>query len=274
VSRERPLSLVTGASAGIGAAFARALAARGYDLILTARRTDRLEALATELRRAHNITITVLPLDLATPGAAQKLADAIAVHGLAVDWLINNAGYGMPSSFDAYDWERHADFLRVMIEAPTELVARLLPAMRAAGYGRIINVASLAGLVPASAGHTLYAASKAYLIKFSQALALENADRDVHVCALCPGFTWSEFLDVAGTRATMKVPSFMWQTAEAVVAEGIEAVEAGKPVKVTGRVNRGIKVLARLIPDRLGLWIMERQARPFLANTRLGADTE
>jgi len=268
MSRERPLSLVTGASAGIGAAFARALAARGHDLILTARRADRLEALAAELRGAHDMTITVLPLDLAAPGAAQQLVDAIAARGLSVDWLINNAGYGMPSSFDAYDWERHADFLRVMIEAPTELVSRLLPAMRAAGYGRIISVASLAAHVPASAGHTLYAASKAYLVKFSQALALENADHNVHVCALCPGFTRSEFLDVAGTRETMKIPSYMWQTAEAVVAEGIKAVEAGDPVRITGLINRAIKVLAKLIPDRLGLRIMARQAGHF-RDTRL-----
>jgi len=264
VSRDRPQSLITGASAGIGAAFARALAALGHDLVLTARRTDRLEALAAELRAAHGCTITALPLDLAAPGAAAKLATTIAERGLSVDWLINNAGYGVPGTFDGNEWKTHEDFIRIMIEAPTELVWRLLPAMREAGYGRIINVASLAGHVPAPAGHTLYAASKAYLIKFSQALALENADRDVHACALCPGFTWSEFHDVTGTRETMnKMPAYMWQTAEAVVAEGIEAVEAGDPVRVTGRVNRAIKAFAKLVPDRLGLWIMARQAHRF-----------
>jgi len=264
MSRERPLSLVTGASAGIGAAFARALAARGHDLVLTARRADRLETLAEELRRDQGCTIIVLPLDLATSGAAARLADAIARRGLSVDWLINNAGYGVPSTFDANPWKTHEYFLRIMIEAPTELAWRLLPAMREAGYGRIINVASLAGHVPSPAGHTLYGASKAYLIKFSQALALENRDRDVHVCALCPGFTWSEFHDVTGTRETMnRMPAFMWQTAEAVVAEGIKAVERGDPVRVTGRVNRAIKIFAKLIPDRLGLWIMARQAHRF-----------
>jgi short-subunit dehydrogenase len=264
MSRERRLSLVTGASAGIGAAFARALAARGHDLVLTARRADRLEALAAELRGVHNIAVTVLPLDLAAPGAARELASAIAARGLVVDWLINNAGYGVSGTLDGNDWKTHEDFIRAMMEAPTELVWRLLPGMREAGYGRIINVASLAGHVPAPAGHTLYAASKAYLIKFSQALALENADRDVHVCALCPGFTWSEFHDVTGTRETMnKMPSYMWQSAEAVVAEGIAAVEAGDPVRVTGRVNRAIKAFAKLIPDRLGLWIMARQAHRF-----------
>lgn len=267
--RERPTSLVTGASAGIGAAFASALAARGHDLILTARRADRLETLATDLRAKHGCTVTVLPLDLAQPGAARELTDAIAAQGLSVDWLINNAGYGVPGTFDGIEWKTHEDFIRIMMEAPTELAWRLLPAMRERGYGRIINVASLAGHVPAPAGHTLYGASKAYLIKFSQALALENADRDVHVCALCPGFTWSEFHDVTGTRETMnKMPSYMWQTAEAVVAEGIAAVEAGDPVRVTGRVNRAIKAFAKLIPDRLGLWIMARQAHRFRDTTR------
>ena len=264
MSRQRPLSLITGASAGIGAAFARALAARGHDLVLTARRAERLEALAAELHDRHGVAVTVLPGDLAAPRAARDLADAIAARGLSVDWLINNAGYGVPGTFDGNQWKIHEDFTRIMMEAPTELAWRLLPGMRERGYGRIINVASLAGHVPAPAGHTLYAASKAYLIKFSQALALENADRDVHVCALCPGFTWSEFHDVTGTRETMsELPSFMWQTAEAVVAEGIKAVEAGDPVRVTGRINRAIKTFVKLIPDRLGLWLMARQAHRF-----------
>jgi len=264
MSRERPTSLITGASAGIGAAFARALATRGHDLILTARRADQLETLATELRTAHGCTATVLPFDLAAPGTAGQLVDEIVVQGLSIDWLINNAGYGVPGTFDGNDWKTHEDFIRIMMEVPTELAWRLLPAMRERNYGRIINVASLAGHVPATAGHTLYGASKAYLIKFSQALALENIDRDVHVCALCPGFTWSEFHDVTGTRETMnKMPSYMWQTAEAVAAEGIAAVEAGDSVRVTGRVNRAIKAFAKLIPDRLGLWIMARQAYRF-----------
>jgi hypothetical protein len=264
MSRERPTSLITGASAGIGMAFARALAARGHDLILTARRADRLETLAAELRAAHGCSAAVQPLDLAAPGAAGKLVDEIVARGLTVDWLINNAGYGVPGTFDGNDWKTHEDFIRIMIEAPTELAWRLLPAMRERGYGRIINIASLAGHMPAPAGHTLYAASKAYLIKFSQALALENGDRDVHVCALCPGFTRSEFHDVTGTRETMdRMPSYMWQTAEAVAAEGIAAVEAGDPVRVTSRVNRTIKAFAKLIPDRLGLWIMARQAHRF-----------
>lgn len=185
----RPLSLVTGASSGIGAEFARQLAAGGHDLVLTARRADRMETLATELRERYATHVTVLPHDLADPAAPQMLCDTLEQRGLQVDWLINNAGYGVPGTLDANDWTTHADSLQVLLIAPTELAWRLLPGMRERGHGRIINVSSLAGHVPGPAGHTLYAATKAYLIKFSQSLALENQSAGVNVCALCPGFT-------------------------------------------------------------------------------------
>ncbi|MEO9079126.1 MAG: SDR family oxidoreductase [Rhodanobacter sp.] len=265
----RPLSLITGASSGIGAAFARQLAALGHDLVLTARRADRIEALAAELHKRHASTITVLPEDLADPMAPQRLADALQQRGLTVDWLINNAGYGVPGTFDANHWSTHAEFMQVLMTAPTELAWRLLPSMRERGHGRIINVASLAGHMPGTAGHTLYAASKAYLIKFSQSLALENSARGVHVCALCPGFTWSEFHDVTGTRDKMnKLPDFMWLSAEDVVDQGIAAVQRGQAVYVPGRVNRTIKAVTELLPDRLSLWLSARQARRY-RNTEL-----
>jgi short-subunit dehydrogenase len=261
-----PLSLITGASAGIGTAFAHQLAALGHDLVLTARRADRLEALADELRKKHGIAVTVLPNDLADPTAPQALFEALQQRDLQVDWLINNAGYGLPGSFVANDWKAHADFLQVLLTAPTELAWRLLPGMRKRGYGRIINVASLAGHVPGTAGHTLYAASKAYLIKFSQSLALESRDHDVHVCALCPGFTRSEFHDVTGTRTLMNdLPGFMWQTADQVVLQGIDAVERGEAVYITGRVNRFIKGIFKLMPDRFAMNISARQARRYRA---------
>ncbi|WP_430389764.1 SDR family NAD(P)-dependent oxidoreductase [Dyella sp. 20L07] len=261
-----PLTLITGASAGIGAAFARDLAARGHHLVLTARRLDRLEALADELRTRHQTNVTVLPADLADPAAVRQLCDALDAQGLVIDWLINNAGYGVPGTFAEVDWPVHETFIRVLMTAPAELVWRLLPGMRQRGYGRIINVASLAGHVPSSAGHTLYSASKAYLIKFSQALALENRHLGIHVCALCPGFTWSEFHDITGTRELMnKLPNFMWQTAECVVQEGYEAVERGDVVKVTGVVNRFIKLLVKLLPDRLSLWLTARESKRYRA---------
>ena len=260
----RPVSLITGASAGIGAAFARELALRGHDLVLTARRADRLEALATELRDKYRCAVTVLPCDLADPATPQKLLAALDERGIKVDWLINNAGYGVPGALVDSPWETHADSLQVLLTAPTELSRRLLPGMRERGYGRIINVASLAGFLPGTSGHTLYAATKSYLTKFSQSLALENKSAGVNVCALCPGFTLSEFHDVTGTRAKMnKLPDFMWLSAEQVVRQGIDAVERGDAVHVTGKLNRFIKAVFELVPDRLALALSAKQSRRY-----------
>ncbi|HEX5305333.1 MAG TPA: SDR family oxidoreductase [Dyella sp.] len=257
----RPLSLVTGASAGIGEAFARALAGLGHDLVLVARRRDRLQGLADELQRAQGSRCHVFAVDLADPLAPQSLCAELASRGLEVDWLINNAGYGLPGTLVANPWKAHADFVQVMMTAPTELAWRLLPGMRERRYGRVINVASLAGFVPGTAGHTLYAASKAYLIKLSQSLTLENRDAGVHVSALCPGFTWSEFHDVTGTRQKMNaMPGFMWLTADEVARQGIEAVERGAVVYVPGRINRMIKAITEAMPDRLALWLSHRQS--------------
>jgi len=261
---QTPRALVTGASAGIGAAFAQALAARGCDVVLSARRADRLHALARELSMKYGVDAQVLVADLAAPDACEKIARELALRGLRVDFLVNNAGYGVPGSFTANDWRTHEDFIRVLMIAPTELCHRLLPAMRERGYGRIINVASLAGLVPGTPGHTLYAAAKAYLIKFSQSLALENRDKGVNVCALCPGFTYSEFHDVTGAREKVsRMPRWLWMDADAVVRQGLDAVELGKIVYVTGRVNRTIKRLFKLLPDQLALSVIARRAKHF-----------
>jgi short-subunit dehydrogenase len=259
-------ALVTGASAGIGAALARELASRGANLILTARRFDRLEALARELVDGHSIRAECIAADLGTADAPEKLCAEIDRRGLAVDILVNNAGYGVPGHYQARPWPVHAEFLQVMVTAPCELAHRLLPAMQERSYGRIVNVASLAGLIPGSAGHTLYAATKAFLIKFSQSLALENAARGVNVCALCPGFTYSEFHDVTGTRSIVsKMPGWMWLGAEQVAREGLDAVERGEAVWVTGRVNRTIKSLMKLLPDRFALRAVQKRSRNFRA---------
>jgi short-subunit dehydrogenase len=259
-------ALVTGASAGIGEAFARELAARGCNLVLTARRRERLEALSGELQSRHAIRVECISADLAEPQAPAQLCAEIARRGIAVDTLVNNAGYGLPGHFHAQPWHAHAQFLQVMVNSPCELVHILLPAMQQRAYGRIINVASLAGLIPGSSGHTLYAASKAFLIKFSQSLALENAARGVNVCAVCPGFTYSEFHDVTGTRNVVsKMPNWMWLTAAEVAGQGVDAVERGDAVFVTGRVNRVIKSLVKLLPDRLALRMVQKRSKNFRA---------
>ncbi len=257
-------ALITGASAGIGAAFARELAARKINLVLTARRVDRLESLAGELVAAHAIKVEVIACDLADPEAPQHLVAEITKRAIHIDMLVNNAGYGVTGYFLSQCWQTQADFIQVLMTAPTELCHRLLPGMRARGYGRIINVASLAGHVPGSAGQTLYAGAKSYLIKLSQALHLEYGHEGIHTCALCPGFTYSEFHDVTGSREMMsKLPKWMWMDAQTVVRQGLDAVERGEAVHVNGGVNKTIKSLLKLMPDRLALHLMRRQSEKF-----------
>jgi uncharacterized protein len=260
----RRLCLVTGASAGIGAALAREFAGRGYDLALTARRADRLEALKAEIEgRTGNRCLTV-PADLAEAGAVDAILDALAAQGRTVDALVNNAGYGLPGAFAATSWADQAAFVQVLLTAPTELAHKVLPGMIERRFGRIINVASLAGHLPGSAGHTLYAAVKAYMVKFSQSLHIETRGQGVHVSALCPGFTYSEFHDVNGTRdAVSKMPSWMWLDAATVARMGFDAVERNKPVEVTGLANKGIAALAKLLPDPVALGIVAGQSSRF-----------
>lgn len=257
-------ALVTGASAGIGAEFCRQLAARGYSLVLVARREDRLRELAESLEGRHAIKCLPIALDLASPDAAARLAAVLADHAIETEFLFNNAGYGVPGTFTERDWQTHADSLHVMLHSVCELTWRLLPAMQRRQRGFVVNVASLAGLVPAAARHTLYGATKAFLIKFSESLAMENLDRGVAVSALCPGFTHSEFHDVLGTRDQVsQMPSWMWMEAADVVRYGIESVTRGPPrvIAVPGRANRFIAMLARKLPQRMALAWAQKESR-------------
>ena len=260
----RRLCLVTGASAGIGAEFARLYAERGYDLALTARRTDRLDGLAAELKEKWGATCITIGADLAERAAPKAIIDAIEGQGRHVDALINNAGYGLQGNFLASSWEEHAAFMQVLVEAPLELTYRLLPDMQARKFGRIVNVASLAGHVPGSAGATLNGASKSFLIKFSQSLNLENQTTGVHVSALCPGFTRSEFHDVNGMREQINtMPSWMWLDARTVVEIGFDGVEANQAVVVSGGANKAIAAFAKLLPDSIALGLMKSKMSKF-----------
>ena len=253
-----PAALITGASAGIGAAFARAYARRGRTLVLTARRGDRLRELAASLAP---LRCEVIEADLADRDAPMHIEQEIGRRGLFVDTLVNNAGYGVTGSFLSRDWPTHAEFLQVMVTSVCELTHRFLPGMRARNQGRVVNVASLAGLVPSSAGHTLYGASKSFLIRFSESLALELAGTGVHVCALCPGFTWTEFHDANGMRPRMgRMPNWLWQSADAVVEEGIDAVEQGRSRHVAGAVNRALATAFKILPQSLGNAVIRRQS--------------
>jgi short-subunit dehydrogenase len=256
----RRTALITGASSGIGEAFADVFAAEGFDLVITARREDRLRAVAERLERQHGGRVHVIVSDLGKRDASERLCAELAARGIQVDALVNNAGYGVPGVFTASPWRRHDEFLQVLVTAVAELTHCLLPAMVERGYGRIITVASLAGLVPAPAGHTLYGAAKAFAIKFSEALSHEVRSSGVHVTAVCPGFTLSEFHDVTGTRDKMnRLPRWLWLDAPTVAREGFDAVMAGTPVYINGRVNRTIAVLVRYMPQ----WLVGTIGRRF-----------
>lgn len=257
-------ALVTGASAGIGAAFARTLASRGYRLVLTARRRDRLEDLAADLRRHHAAEADIVVDDLSDPAAPGRIVEALRQRGLTIDVLVNNAGYGVPGRFEKVPWDTHAAFLQVMVTAVCELSYRLLPGMIERRWGRIINLGSLAGHVPAPAGHTLYAASKAFLIRFSEALHAEHAADGVFTTAVCPGFTYSEFHDLTGTRAKVsQMPKVLWMDAATVAEQGYAAVMRGDPVYINGRVNRSLALLARVFPARMVRRAVSRSGRRF-----------
>jgi len=257
-------ALVTGASSGIGKAFAELLAEKGYTIVLTARRGDRLAALAAELQQKYQVTTHTIVADLSQPAASQQIAEELASRGLTIDLLVNNAGYGQPGSYVDVAWADHERFMQVMVTAVLDLTHRLLPGMVERGWGRIINVASVAGMVPSPAGHTLYGASKSFLIRFSEALSAENMSNGVNITAVCPGFTLSEFHDVTGTRDKMNdMPGFLWLKADDVAREGYEAVMKGHSVVVNGRIYQFLVWMTGAAPRSLSRWVSGAAGRRY-----------
>jgi len=258
--------LITGASAGIGKAFAEVFAAAGWNVVLTARRLERLQALAEELTKKHKVLATPVAEDLARPDGVKRLIEAVSHHRLTIDGLVNNAGYGVPGYYARTRWEDQEAFLRVMVNAPCELAHILLTPMIQRRFGRIINVASVAGLVPGSAGHTLYGAAKAFMIKFSQSLLLENRKHNVLTTALCPGFTYTEFHDVTGTREQVsRYGKHWWTSAEHVAEAGYDGVMRGRSIVITGRRSKQVAALMKVLPDTVALGMVARQSKSFRA---------
>ncbi|ESQ86327.1 hypothetical protein AEAC466_03765 [Asticcacaulis sp. AC466] len=244
--------LITGASSGIGAQFARAYAQRGCNLILVARRLNRLQDLAAELTAKHGITVTCLDADLSDRAQVKALVARIREINLSPDGLINNAGYSLAHTFASTTTQQQMDFVEVCVMTPTYLAREFLDPMLARGFGRIINVSSMVAFSPGAAGHTLYPAAKAYMLKFSRSLAAEVAEKGVNVTALCPGSTESEFQTANGMAAAVGTsPSRFVQSAEAVVEAAIHANEAGREVTVTGLINKLAVVLMTCLPDGL-----------------------
>lgn len=257
-------ALITGASAGLGAEFAEQLAAKGADLVLCARRLERLQVLAQTLREKYGVRVEVLAQDLAEAEGATALLAELERRGLSIDILINNAGYGLPGVLVSQPWSAHARSLQLMLTAPTQLCRALLPQMQEKGFGRVINVASLAGLVPPSAGHTTYGAIKSYLIRVSESMALEHGQALIKILALCPGFTYTEFHDANGARARVgALPKIVWMDAATVVRQGLDAVESGKRVYVNGWINFFLATLAKVLPNALASALTNSQATKF-----------
>jgi len=260
----RRLVLITGASSGIGQALAREFAANGWDLALTARREDRLKNFAAEMTTQYGIECLTITADLSKPSTPKKIIDAIDAADRQIDGLVNNAGFGLPGTFTETSWKDQSRFIQLMLTSYAELVHRVMPGMEERGYGRIINVASMAGLMPGSRGHTLYAAVKSALIKFSQSLHFEGKDFGIHSTALCPGFTYSEFHDVNETRSMVsKMPKHWWLTADQVARAGYDAVQKNKVICVPGAWYKFLAYFNQVLPTPAAMWVMNRNQKRF-----------
>jgi uncharacterized protein len=240
--------LITGASSGIGMALAHALAARGHHVTLVARRKERLEDLASVLADRHGTRAEVLCHDLGTRSGRDDLTAALDGLGRTVEVLCNNAGFGSAAPFVRLDRERELDMLALNCEAVVDLCARFVPGMADRGRGAILNVASTAAFQPLP-GQSTYAASKALVLSFTEALHQELASAGVAVTALCPGPVRTEFAGVAGIEELEKTtPAFLWATAEDVAEAGVRGLEANDRVVIPGAVNRLTALAGRHTP--------------------------
>ncbi|MBK9162957.1 MAG: SDR family oxidoreductase [Acidobacteria bacterium] len=242
------VSLITGASSGIGEAFARRLAAEGHDLLLVARSETKLAALCEELRAADGVSANYVAIDLTDYEADRRLYEETERHGLQVDWLINNAGFGSMGDFIELDLERELEMIGLNVMALVALTHRYLPGMRQRKSGTIINVSSTASYQPVPYMAT-YAATKAFVTSFSQAIAEENRRDGILVQALCPGPTETAFFDTAKIEPTSMFKQ--QQTAEDVVEAAMRAVASGKTKAISGWMNRLVATASLMVPDRL-----------------------
>ncbi|NJP05900.1 MAG: SDR family oxidoreductase [Chloroflexaceae bacterium] len=250
-------ALITGASSGIGAAFARHLAAHGYHLVLVARREERLHALAQEISDAYQIQVTPLVADLACPSDVTRVEQHV-MRLTDLDILINNAGFGTSGHFAEIDLDMQLDMIQVHINASVRLCRAALPGMIERQRGLLINVASIAAFLPAP-GIVTYAASKNYLVTFSRALQAELVGTGVLVQALCPGFTYTEFHDTPefATFQRSNVPAPLWMFADDVVNESLATLAHNRTVVVPGLKNR-LLLLAVQRPFFSTLWAIMR----------------
>lgn len=243
------VTLVTGASAGLGEGFAKALAAKGQNLLLVARRAERMERLAAELTDRHGIKAEVMAADLAEPGAAERVVAEAKARGFAIARLMNNAGFGARGAFHEIALEEQRRMVTLNCTALMELCHAVLPDMIASKRGGILNVASTAAFQPGP-WMAVYYATKAFVLSFSEALHEEVRGAGVKVSALCPGPTRTEFADVAGMGDSELFKRFA-SDSDAVVRDGLAALEANSAVKVSGALNMMMAESIRFTPRGL-----------------------
>jgi len=255
-----PSALITGASSGLGEQFAYALAQRKYDLALTARRGDRLAAVASKARKLGASMVEVIEADLAQRSASAEIFARVEALHLHIDYLVNNAGFGTSGRFDRISLERDLEEIDLNVSAVVAMTRLFLPAMVERNSGTIINVASTAAF-QALPFMATYAASKAFVLSFTVALAGELAGTGVKVSALCPGPVRTEFQAVAKNEHG-RLPEFAYLDAETVVAQGIAAAENGRSVHIAGVINFITAQSTRLVPRSLINFVARRIYRP------------
>jgi len=250
-------ALVTGASSGLGAAFARLLAERGADVIITARRKEKLDALAKELEDKHGVAVDVVALDLAEPGSPAKLWEATEGAGRAIDVLVNNAGGSVHAYFVGTPWERIARQIQLNVVSLTELTHRFAKAMVERGRGYVLNVSSIGAYTPTPSMAT-YSAGKAFVRDFTEALHDELAGSELSATVVCPGGTRTAFHDVAGAGNYGWLAKQSWKTAEQVASFAVRAMVRRKRIAIPGVMNKLSCWGVRLIPRRLASWLARR----------------
>jgi short-subunit dehydrogenase len=245
----RPVALITGASMGLGAEFARVFAAEGYDLVLTARSADRLATLRKEVENLHGVRAHVVVADLADPRAPVAIYDEVRRNQIEVQVLVNNAGFGMYGLFHQSDLQTELDMVQVNVAALVHLTKLFVRDMVARGSGRILNVASTAGFQPGPL-QPVYYATKAFVLSFTEAIANELRGTGVTATTLCPGPTPTEFQKRANVGRVRGLRLMMRVSPEAVVRAGYEGMKRGKPVVVPGLLNRILVFIIRFFPRR------------------------